>query len=257
MKKKSKGKSITFNKDRVVPSRKILGIAFALFAVLFFISISDYNIGQFKANNTNLTDINLIGDFGAYISNYGFNFFGSALWLVPVILILLSYNFFREQKRGIRLKQFVLAFISLISLSAIFSILQGMNKINFLREVMEQKLFLGDLGGHLGRFFKITALSPFGPLGSLLISSFFFVGSLYLILGDNLIILSQFLARKIKYIAELLLSFLKKFFLNLGKTLRYFWAWVAKLCNGFVKLLSLKNFIKNENVKPPLKNLNE
>ena len=46
------------------------------------------------------------------MGHYGFHNLGAALWLFPFLIGFLGYRFFFEQKRGLRVRQLVLAIVS-------------------------------------------------------------------------------------------------------------------------------------------------
>lgn len=188
MNKKTKRKSVTA-KERTVPSKKFMGVVLITLSFLIFFSIVDYNNDQFNA--TNPQDTNWVGQFGAYVGHFGFNYLGASLWLFPLLMGFLGYRFFQEQKRGLRLRQFILAFVAMISLSGLLAITEDLGELKFLSNLLSDQLTAG-LGGQLGAILIGVILKPvIGPLGCILICSISLVSSLYIGLGDNLGSLSR------------------------------------------------------------------
>ena len=166
-----------------------MGVVLITLSFLIFFSIVDYNNDQFNA--TNPQDTNWVGEFGAYVGHFGFNYLGASLWLFPLLMGFLGYRFFQEQKRGLRLRQFILAFVAMISLSGLLAIIEDLGELKFLSDLLSDQLTAG-LGGQLGAIFVGVILKPvIGPLGCILIFSISLVSSLYIGLGDNLGSLSR------------------------------------------------------------------
>ena len=120
------------------------------------------------------------------VGYYGFHYLGAAVWIVPFLFGFLGYRFFYEQKRGLRLRQGILAVVSLLSLSGLVAIVQDLVGVGVLEQSMANKLTLG-VGGLVGNALVFNALKPIlGPFGCILIFSVSFASSLYVGLGDNL-----------------------------------------------------------------------
>lgn len=187
-KPKPKRKKIT-TQERTVPPKKFIAVVLITLSALVLLSIMDYHQEQF--HGTNPEDSNWVGEFGAYVGHYGFHNLGAALWLFPFLIGFLGYRFFFEQKRGLRVRQFVLAIVSVIALSGLFAIFESLELLGFVSKGLSHQLTSG-LGGTLGSVMVLQFLEPvLGPLGSILIFSMALTSSLYIGLGDNLGSLSR------------------------------------------------------------------
>jgi len=219
--KKPKQKSVTA-KERTVPAKKFIGLALITLSCLVFFSIIDYNNDQYNA--TNPLDTNWVGQFGAYVGHFGFNYLGAALWMFPFLVGFLGYRFFQEQKRDLRPRQFFLAILAMISLSGLLAIVEDLGGLQFLSNILSVQLTAG-LGGQIGAILTGVILKPvIGPLGCVLICSISLVSSLYIGLGDNLGSLSRIVlellgeALKATYCAiRLIMDRVRTFFGWLGK----------------------------------------
>jgi S-DNA-T family DNA segregation ATPase FtsK/SpoIIIE len=181
--KKATRKTVT-TKERTHPPKKFLGVVWMTLAILIFFSFLDYQ--QDQINSTNPIESNWVGQFGSHVGYYGFHYLGAAVWIVPFLFGFLGYRFFYEQKRGLRLRQGILAVVSVLSLSGLVAIVQDLVGVEFLEQSMANKLTLG-VGGLVGNALVFNALKPIlGPFGCILIFSVSFASSLYVGLGDNL-----------------------------------------------------------------------
>lgn len=176
-------------------------------AILVFFSFLDYQ--QDQINSTNPADQNWVGQFGSNVGYYGFHYFGAAVWVFPFLLGFLGLRFFYEQKRGLRLRQGLLGFVSLISLSGLLAILNDLVGVEFLEIWMRGQLTSG-VGGFVGDILVFKALKPvLGPLGCVLIFSVSFVSSLYVGLGDNLGSLSKIVLQGFAGVVKRVLHYFK------------------------------------------------
>ena len=105
------------------------------------LSIMDYHQEQF--HGTDPEDTNWVGQFGAIVGHYGFHNLGAALWLFPFLIGFLGYRFFFEQKRGLRVRQLVLAFVSVIALSGLLAIFESLELLGFVAEGLEPSIDFG------------------------------------------------------------------------------------------------------------------
>ena len=168
----------------------------------------DYHQEQW--NSTDPSEPNWVGQFGAFVGYYGFHNFGAAIWIIPFLLGFLGYRFFSEQKRGLRVRQGLLGLVSLISLSALLSIVNELAGIDFVERSLVNQLTAG-IGGHFGDILVFKAFKPvLGSLGCVLIFSVSFVSSLYIGLGDNLGALSHLGLQAISSLLNVIKSFLEK-----------------------------------------------
>ena len=107
----------------------------------------DYHQEQF--HGTDPEDTNWVGQFGAIVGHYGFHNLGAALWLFPFLIGFLGYRFFFEQKRGLRVRQLVLAIVSVIALSGLLAIFESLELLGFVSEGLSHQLTSG-IGGYVG-----------------------------------------------------------------------------------------------------------
>jgi S-DNA-T family DNA segregation ATPase FtsK/SpoIIIE len=215
--KKTKRKSVT-TKERTIPPKKFFGVLFLTLAILVFFSFLDYHQEQW--NSTDPSEPNWVGQFGALVGYYGFHNFGAAIWIIPFLLGFLGYRFFSEQKRGLRVRQGLLGLVSLISLSALLSIVNELAGIEFVERSLVNQLTAG-IGGNFGDILVFKAFKPvLGSLGCVLIFSVSFVSSLYIGLGDNLGALSHLGLQAISSLLNVIKSFLEKIFKLIWGTLQ-------------------------------------
>ena len=113
-KPKPKRKKIT-TQERTVPPKKFMAVILVTLSALVLLSIVDYSQEQF--HGTEPENANWVGQFGAFVGHYGFHNLGAALWLFPFLIGFLGYRFFFEQKRGLRIRQFILAIVSKMKVS--------------------------------------------------------------------------------------------------------------------------------------------
>ena len=185
----TKRKKVT-TQARTVPAKPFIAVVLMTVAVLMLFAIFDYRQEQYHA--TDPTDRNWVGQFGAYVGHYGFHYIGASVFLAPFLIGFLGYRFFFEQKRGLRLRQAVLALISLLSIGALLATFDvSLGLLGGLSEALSQQLTKG-LGGLIGTNLVSYAFDPIlGSLGCILIFSIATVSSLYFGLGDNLGSLSR------------------------------------------------------------------
>ena len=215
--KKTKRKSVT-TKERTIPPKKFFGVLFLILAILVFFSFLDYHQEQW--NSTDPSEPNWVGQFGALVGYYGFHNFGAAIWIIPFLLGFLGYRFFSEQKRGLRVRQGLLGLVSLISLSALLSIVNELAGIEFVERSLVNQLTAG-IGGFFGDILVFKAFKPvLGSLGCVLIFSVSFVSSLYIGLGDNLGALSHLGLQAISSLLNVIKSFVEKIFKLIWGTLQ-------------------------------------
>jgi S-DNA-T family DNA segregation ATPase FtsK/SpoIIIE len=215
--KKTKRKSVT-TKERTIPPKKFFGVLFLTLAILVFFSFLDYHQEQW--NSTDPSEPNWVGQFGALVGYYGFHNFGAAIWIIPFLLGFLGYRFFSEQKRGLRVRQGLLGLVSLISLSALLSIVNELAGIEFVERSLVNQLTAG-IGGNFGDILVFKAFKPvLGSLGCVLIFSVSFVSSLYIGLGDNLGALSHLGLQAVSSLLNVIKSFLEKIFKLIWGTLQ-------------------------------------
>ena len=155
-KPKPKRKKIT-TQERTVPPRKFIAVVLVTLSALVLLSIFDYHQEQF--HDTDPGDANWVGQFGSIVGHYGFHYIGAALWLFPFLIGFLGYRFFFEQTRGLRIRQFVLALVSVIALSGLFAIFKSLELLGFVSNGLSHQLTSG-LGGRFGDIMVLQFLEP-------------------------------------------------------------------------------------------------
>ena len=204
----------------------------------------DYHQEQF--HGTDPEEGNWVGQFGALVGHYGFHNLGAALWLFPFLIGFLGYRFFFEQKRGLRVRQFVLAIVSVIALSGLFAIFESLELLGFVSNALSHQLTSG-LGGFLGNVMGLQFLEPvLGPLGSILIFSMALTSSLYIGLGDNLGSLSRLLLSGISYIFTQLYSGLSFLISGIYSIIKAFLGGLKRFFDWVVNLFSNISLGKNK-----------
>lgn len=241
-KSKPKRKKIT-TQERAVPPKKFIAVLLITLSALVLLSIIDYRQVQF--HGTDPEDGNWVGQFGALVGHYGFHNLGAALWLFPFLIGFLGYRFFFEQKRGRRVRQFVLAIVAVIALSGLFAIFESIELLGVVSNSLSYQLTSG-LGGFLGNMMVHQFLEPLlGPLGSILIFSIALTSSLYIGLGDNIGSLSSLLLSGLSYIFAQLYSGLKFLTSGIYFIIKSLLAGLHRCFNWFVGLFRNISFAKN------------
>ena len=237
-KPKPKRKKIT-TQERTVPPKKFMAVILVTLSALVLLSIIDYSQEQF--HGTDSENANWVGQFGAFVGHYGFHNLGAALWLFPFLIGFLGYRFFFEQKRGLRIRQFILAIVSVIALSGLFAIFESLELLGFVANALSHQLTSG-LGGTLGNLMVLQFLEPvLGPLGSILIFSMALASSLYIGLGDNLGSLSRLFLTGMSYVFGQLYSGVKFIAEGIYSLIKAFINGLRSFIDGLVKLFSKIN----------------
>ena len=204
----------------------------------------DYHQEQF--HGTDPEETNWIGQFGAIVGHYGFHNLGAALWLFPFLIGFLGYRFFFEQKRGLRVRQLVLAIVSVIALSGLLAIFDSLELLGFVSEGLSHQLTSG-IGGYVGNWMVLQFLEPIlGPLGSMLIFSMALTSSLYIGLGDNLGSLSRLIFSGASYLLGQLYQGIQSIFNGLISLIKAIIRGLQSVIEWFVNFFAKINLGKNK-----------
>ena len=166
--KEKKGVSVLrYEKNRFV------ALIFALFAVCLLISLISFDstalhsAGSLELKQTgNHESVALLGKFGNFLAYYNFAFVGISSWLIPWLLITISYVYFTRTSIIVKWKKISSLIMMVVSVSTLAN-------INFSSSADAQNYVAG-WGGYLGAFVysglpvNPSAALPTGLLGNLL-----------------------------------------------------------------------------------------
>ena len=152
---------------------RFVALIFALFAVCLLISLISFDssalhsAGSLEVMQTgNHESVALFGKFGNFLAYYNFAFMGISSWLIPWLLITISYVYFTRTSIIVKWKKISSLIMLVVSVSTLAN-------INFSSSADAQKYVAG-WGGYLGAFVysglpvNPSAALPTGLLGNLL-----------------------------------------------------------------------------------------
>ena len=152
---------------------RCVALIFALFAVCLLISLISFDssalhsAGSLEVMQTsNHESVALFGKFGNFLAYYNFAFMGISSWLIPWLLITISYVYFTRTSIIVKWKKISSLIMLVVSVSTLAN-------INFSSSADAQKYVAG-WGGYLGAFVysglpvNPSAALPTGLLGNLL-----------------------------------------------------------------------------------------
>ena len=152
---------------------RFVAVIFALFAVCLLISLISFDssalhsAGSLELKHTgNYESVALFGKFGNFLAYYNFAFMGISSWLIPWLLITISYVYFARTSFIVKWKKISSLIILVVSVSTLAN-------INFSNSADAQNYVAG-WGGYLGAFIysglpvNQSSSLPTGLLGNLL-----------------------------------------------------------------------------------------
>ena len=152
---------------------RFVAVIFALFAVCLFISLISFDssalhsTGSLELKQTgNHESVALFGKFGNFLAYYNFAFMGISSWLIPWLLITISYVYFTRTSIIVKWKKISSLIMMVVSVSTLAN-------INFSNSADAQNYVAG-WGGYLGAFVysglpvNPSSTLPTGLLGNLL-----------------------------------------------------------------------------------------
>ena len=152
---------------------RIVAAIFALFAVCLLISLVSFDstalhsAGSLELKQTgNHESVALFGEFGNFLAYYNFAFMGISSWLIPWLLVTISYVYFTRTSIIVKWKKISSLIMMVVSVSTLAN-------INFSSSADAQNYVAG-WGGYLGAFVysglpvNPSAALPTGLLGNLL-----------------------------------------------------------------------------------------
>ncbi|OQA96280.1 MAG: DNA translocase SpoIIIE [Spirochaetes bacterium ADurb.Bin218] len=101
--------------------REVAGILFFLAGVILLLSLTSYNVNDYKAVTFNRSVENIIGPVGALISHLVRSAFGIASYIFVAMLLVLSFNYIKEEKDEELVDKLFTLFFLVVSLSALIS----------------------------------------------------------------------------------------------------------------------------------------
>ena len=152
---------------------RFVALIFALFAVCLLISLISFDSSALHSAGSlelkqsgNHESVALFGKFGNFLAYYNFAFMGISSWLIPWLLITISYVYFTRTSTIVKWKKISSLIMMVVSVSTLAN-------INFSSSADVQKYVAG-WGGYLGAFVysglpvNPSSALPTGLLGNLL-----------------------------------------------------------------------------------------
>lgn len=191
-KNRNPGSSNPTFRPKNAKARPFKGLLALILAILVAIAIVDFRWQQWPGWSSEVTDTNIVGQFGIYVGYYGLAYLGYAAYAVPCLLLWFSYMYFRGLGHRIGLRKYLLCIVLLTSL-AVFGTMNQMDfelllepEANLLEYVVNNTLPNG-WGGLIGYYIYGESLRTFfGMVGSLVVFSVLVIFCLIFLLIDNL-----------------------------------------------------------------------
>ena len=150
-----------------------IAICFAVFSIFFLISqITFEPTALHSAGSLNevkeepVETIPLFGQMGNFVAFYNFSFFGISAWLIPLLLMTISYVYFIGSPKLEKVKKTGSVILIIISISTLAN-------VNF-DETTDLQNYIAGFGGYLGAYLysglplNNNSILPSGLLGNLL-----------------------------------------------------------------------------------------
>ena len=150
-----------------------IGICFAVFSIFFLISqITFEPTALHSAGSLNevkeeaVETVPLFGQMGNFVAFYNFSFFGISAWLIPLLLMTISYVYFIGSPKLEKVKKTGSVILIIISISTLAN-------VNF-DESTDLQNYIAGFGGYLGAYLysglplNNNSILPSGLLGNLL-----------------------------------------------------------------------------------------
>jgi S-DNA-T family DNA segregation ATPase FtsK/SpoIIIE len=165
---------------RIDEIKGLVCVAIGLILLASLISFTPFDL-SFYTSNPNVPPQNLIRTFGAYLGWLFLFLFGWASYTVPLFIIWLGIDLFRQQKRHLRITRILGLIVLLLSISSFIGVASAakgtdtgvFSRAGFLGFVISGAVvkYFGRLGGYI--IFSTLALLAFVLVTEVLISAFF------------------------------------------------------------------------------------
>jgi S-DNA-T family DNA segregation ATPase FtsK/SpoIIIE len=158
----------------------VAATACLLLGIFLTVAFADYSPGQSRFFNTNPTEKNIAGDFGATLAQKSFSIIGVATWLIPIFLFWLFYLAVRNPRRLV-IMRFAAMVASLLAAAGLLAL-----SVDFLPKYDATNYFPHGYGGVLGQVIYRGALKDIvGDFGTvLLLGGVYVVGLLFIFTQD-------------------------------------------------------------------------
>ncbi len=187
-KKKVVRKKVAVSRPNNARSRPIWALVFFTIAVLSFVAIGDFELGQSRfteASDAAVRELNLVGPVGAESSFWLFYSLGVATWLIPVYLLWIGVRLVIQQAPAKRLVTGLMAVVSAACAAGLIQMLEVMGVAQREGSLFEHQLSYG-IGGFIGDFLANTLLYPFvGSVGSMMFLLMGFIIGSIIVFTDN------------------------------------------------------------------------
>jgi len=165
---------------RINEIRGLIFIALGLIFLASLVSFTPFDL-SFYTSNPNIPPKNLIRTFGAYQGGLFLFLFGWASYAIPLLIIWIGIELFRQQKRYLRFPGILGLIVFLLSISAFIGVVTAargsdagiFSRSGFLGFVISAAVvkYFGRLGGYI--IFSTLAILAFVLVTEVLISAFF------------------------------------------------------------------------------------
>lgn len=165
---------------RINEVKGLVFVAIGLILLASLISFTPFDL-SFYTSNPNIPPKNLIRTFGAYLGGLFLFLFGWASYAVPLLIIWLGTELFRQQKRRLRFPAILGLVVFLLSISSLIGVVIAakgtdagiFSRSGFLGFVISSAAvkYFGRLGGYI--IFSTLAILAFVLVTEMLISVFF------------------------------------------------------------------------------------
>ena len=166
---------------RINEIKGLVFVAIGLILLASLVSFTPFDL-SFYTSSPNIPPKNLIRTFGAYLGGLFLFLFGWASYAVPLFIVWLGIELFRQQKRHLRTPRILGLIVLLLSTSSFIGVLTAakgtdtgvFSRAGFLGFVISGAVvkYFGRLGGYI--IFSTLALLAFVLVTEILISAFFF-----------------------------------------------------------------------------------
>ncbi len=165
---------------RINEVKGLIFVAIGLILLASLVSFTPFDL-SFYTSSPNIPPKNLIRTFGAYLGGLFLFLFGWASYAVPLFIVWLGIELFRQQKRHLRFPRILGLIVLLLSISSFVGVLTAakgtdtgaFSRAGFLGFVISGAVvkYFGRLGGYI--IFSTLSLLAFVLVTEILISTFF------------------------------------------------------------------------------------
>ncbi len=251
---------MNINKTQPSPIKPLQACICILVGILLTIAFLDFHPQQTRlistAINTSGINENLVGEFGAYTTFYSIRYLGFAYWLLPAIFFWISYIFLRPQTRLLNKRRLFAIFLLIISASGLLEFIQQhlMSAETFLK--FSDNKYSGGLGGILGTYVFYYCIEPiFGEIGGSLILITIFLLSLVgtLTHSPSLNSALNHEIEKYGYFRAVIVNKIKSLLLTIYRIIKFIAKMILKFLKLFFRRKKISSSVQNDKNKESFK----